>query len=346
MAYPDGAASVNSVATRVAALDQYGNIPVGSPTYCTDQLVKATFAPVVETGDDLVQKNADGNIIWHYKHGNMPKYWTVSLDMATPDPTLENILAGGTLLYDSTAALTAPTSAPTATAAGTGGVLPVGSYLYKYSYANQYGETAASPELAAAVAVTAGQKVTLTMTAGTGNAYVNVYRTVAGGATGTEQLVATIAAGTSFVDDGTNGYADGVYRAPSGALPTANTTAGPSLAAGAAVGIQAAPLGTVGQPNGFCLELWGRAIVKGVQATYLPYYRYIIPMVKNAMPETRAVTDAGLENIYTGEAFENPNAGGGPFGDFQFDTSKVWDRIRASAFTVPKVGFTNTPATS
>ena len=100
MALPDGAASVFAVATRVSVLDQYGYPAVGAATYATDQVLKATFTPVMETGVDLVQQNAAGDIIWHFKHGDMPKYWDVELDFATPDPTLESIICGGTLLTD------------------------------------------------------------------------------------------------------------------------------------------------------------------------------------------------------------------------------------------------------
>ena len=336
MALPDGAASVFAAATRVAVLDQNGYPAVGAATYSTNQVIKASFAPVMETGDDLVQKNANGDIIWHFKHGDMPKYWDVTLEFATPDPTLEQIINGGTLLTDNSTALTAPSAAPTGTPSGTGGSLAAGSYYYRYTYGNQYGETTASASSTVVTVTGTGTgKVTLTLTAGSGNQYVRIYRTAAGGAAGTEQLLATIAAGTSFVDDGS-------YGTPVGSLPATNTTAGP----GNAVGYQAPALGIVGNPNGFSFEFWSKAIVNGVQATYLPYYRWAIPLCRNFTQQQRDATDAGMQNVYKGQAFENPNWGTGPFGDWQWDSSKVFQRGRASALTLPATtGFASVPAT-
>src|ERR1039458_6384794 len=92
MALPDYAAQVFADATRISTLDPNGYPAIGSATYTTDTLVKATIAPALETGDDLVTKNAAGNIAYHFKHGDMPKYFTVNLEMTTPDPTLENLL--------------------------------------------------------------------------------------------------------------------------------------------------------------------------------------------------------------------------------------------------------------
>src|ERR1039458_728005 len=141
MALPDGAAQVFADVTRISTLDPSGYPAIGSATYTTDSLVKVTFAPAVETGDDLVTKNAAGNIQWHYKHGDMPKYFTVTLEMATPDETMEHLLIGGVLYSDSSVALVAPAAAPTAAASPTGGSLASGSYVYELTSVNQYGES-------------------------------------------------------------------------------------------------------------------------------------------------------------------------------------------------------------
>jgi hypothetical protein len=245
------------------------------------------------------------------------------------------------LLTDSVAALTNPTTAPTGTPSGTGGTLAAGTYLYRYTYGNQYGETTPSASSTGVVVTGTGTgSVALTNTAGpTGTQYIRWYRTAAGGASGTEQLIATVPAGTTYTDTGAN--------APSGAQPSANTTAGPTLATGAPpVGYQAPALGVVGNPDGFSFEFWSKAIVKGVQATYLPYYRWAIPLCRNFTQQARDAAAAGIQNTYAGQAFENVNWGSGPFGDWQFDSSKVFQRARASALTVPAVGFANTPATA
>ena len=143
MTLPDGAASVYAVATRISQLSPDGSVAVGAPTYTTDQLVKLTFAPAMETGDDLVLKNAAGNIAVRYKHGDMPKYYTATIDMATPDPTFEQLLCGGTLLGSTATALASPGTV-TATPAITGGSLAAGTYSYKVSAYNAYGETLTS----------------------------------------------------------------------------------------------------------------------------------------------------------------------------------------------------------
>lgn len=334
MALPDGAASVFAVATRVSVLDQYGYPAVGAATYATDQVLKATFTPVMETGVDLVQQNAAGDIIWHFKHGDMPKYWDVELDFATPDPTLESIICGGTLLTDSTVALTAPSSAPTASATTGGTTWAGGAFFYAYSLANQYGETTLSP-YSTSTTIAANGKATLTLVPGTAK-YINIYR---GTASGAGQLLATIPAGTTFVDDGS-------YATPVGAPPTTNTSAGPTLAGGAPVGYQAPALGIVGNPDGFSFEFWSKAIVKGVQASYLPYYRWVVPMCKNFVQDAREASATGIANKYKGQAFENPVWGTGPFGDWQFSSTSVFQRARASAETVPAIGFASTPATA
>ena len=334
-ALPDGAASVFSSATRVAVLDQYGNPAIGSATYSTDQVLKAVLTPVMETGVDLVQQNANGDVVWHFKHGDMPKYWNVELDFATPDPTLEWIINGGTLLTDATVALTAPVAAPTATPSAGTGNWAGGSFFYAYSYANQYGETVTSPYSTATVVVAPNGKATLTLVPGAAGAkYINIYR---GTTSGQGQLLETIPAGSSFIDDGS-------YGTPSGAPAVVNTSAGPGTAT--PVGYASPPLGTVGNPNGFSLEFWSKAIVKGVQAPYLPYYRWVIPMCKNFVPDVREASATGMANKYKGQAFENPVWGSGPFGDWQFPSTSVFQRARCSAATVPIIGFTNTPATA
>ena len=91
----------------------------------------------------------------------------------------------------------APSSAPTISVSGTGGLLAAGTYYLKITETNGIGETTASPE-AVQFTVTAGQVPTVTFpTLQAGNTARNVYLTPAGGASGSEVLYADgITAGT------------------------------------------------------------------------------------------------------------------------------------------------------
>jgi hypothetical protein len=91
-----------------------------------------------------------------------------------------------------------------------------GAYLYKYTYTTNEGETTGSPEAASVTA--AGQAIVVKVEPNLDNATgIKIYRTAAGGMTGTEHLVVTLsAAATEFVDN----VADGSLGA---AIPTSNT---------------------------------------------------------------------------------------------------------------------------
>jgi hypothetical protein len=123
-----------------------------------------------------------------------------------------SLVGAGDFIGVGVAAINAPT-APTLTAATTGGLLPSGTYSYRVSALTANGETDAST--AATVAVTGPTgAVTVSWAAPTGvtNGY-KVYGRTAGG----EQLLATIPQGTlSYVDTG--------FAQPNGALPIRNNS--------------------------------------------------------------------------------------------------------------------------
>ena len=331
MTLPDGAASVYAVATRISQLSADGSVAVGAPTYTTDQLVKFTFAPAMETGDDLVLKNALGNIAVRYKHGDMAKYYTAQIELATPDPAFESLLCGGSLLGATATALASPGTV-TATPAITGGSLPAGSYGYKVSAYNSYGETLASTEATATVASGVAGTVSLSWAAVTGAVGYRIY----GRAVGGEQLMGSqLVAGsvTPFVDTGS--------VTPFGALPTSNTSAGI-----AGVGYAAPNMGITGNPTGVSIELYAMAIVNGVQPADKPFYRWVFPKVTNLHQTSRDFTNAIATSMYAGEVFENPNWSSGPFSDWPFPSTQVFQRARIAAAMVPTVGFASTPATA
>lgn len=130
--------------------------------------------------------------------GGLPtgNYW---LMYALEDAAGESLPSPESALFN-IPALATP-AAPTAVASGTGGTIPTGNYLIACSYINASGETVPSADTAA-VAVTLGQIVTVTLPANSSGATgKNVYCTTAGGATGTKtrQNGSTAVTGTSYV---------------------------------------------------------------------------------------------------------------------------------------------------
>lgn len=325
---PDGAAQVFAEVTRISPLDPNGSgsVPVGAGCMVTDQLLKATFTPTMETGVDLVQINANADIATAYKHGDMPKYYTMAIEMNTPDPITHNLLAGGTILTDNSLALGA-VGTLTATP-GSAGTLPAGTYAYRVTAANQYGETLPSTEVTATTTGTTGSVALSLATPPAGAKYFRWY----GRTAGAEQFLAQTTT-ASYTDDGS--------AVPAGALPTVDTSAGPGN-----VGAQAAPMFVPGNHRGVSMEFWAAAVVKGAQTVYLPYWRWVVPAVTDLHVEPREFGPTIQANSYTGIARENPGWGAGPFGDWQFDSSRAYQYARAAITTVPKAGLSTIPATA
>lgn len=95
-----------------------------------------------------------------------------------------------------------------------GGTLAAGTYRYYATAINANGETTVSNEQSATTTGSTSS-VPVTWVAVPGATGYKVYRTAVGGATGTQLLLATVAAVTTYTDTGT--------PTPSGAFPTTNT---------------------------------------------------------------------------------------------------------------------------
>lgn len=109
--------------------------------------------------------------------------------------------------------LSPPTIASaTATA---GGALTAGAYRYYVTAINANGETTVSNEMTGTTAA-ANLTIALTWSAVTGATAYRIYRTAAGGASGTQLFLAQVTAPTVT-------YNDAAVGAPSGAFPTVNT---------------------------------------------------------------------------------------------------------------------------
>jgi uncharacterized phage protein gp47/JayE len=108
------------------------------------------------------------------------------------------------------------------TPSNTGGVLVAGTRYYHVTALNQFGETTGSADLAGTTTTNTGTN-TITWTAIPGATAYRIYVTQTNASLG--QLVNTVAATTTFVDDGT--------VTPGQAEPSINTTSGITLAAAA-----------------------------------------------------------------------------------------------------------------
>lgn len=152
-----------------------------------------------------------------------------------------------------------PGAAPGATAGGTGGTVPVGTYLVSYTFVNANGETTRSAD--ATVVVTSGQQITVTLPAlPTGATGINVYMSTAGGSSSTETkqnggtpvttttyTIASLTAGATFPTTNTAFYGGlvGPFGTAKGTLDV-----GPGFTAGSVVAPMVQPLFT-GLANGW-----------------------------------------------------------------------------------------------
>lgn len=99
---PDGAATLYAVALRVARLDASGATPAGaSNMYVTNGLVKVTFTPVYETGDEVTKKDGQGNTCLNIKQPDTFKRVDInSVELCAEDPELSELLGGGAIITD------------------------------------------------------------------------------------------------------------------------------------------------------------------------------------------------------------------------------------------------------
>jgi len=93
-------ASLQCVAIRVTALDAGGKPQPGAAMYVTDNLVKIDFNPEMESGQEISQKNAAGNLCVVYRTPDLMKRLNMSVEVCVPDPELEVLLSGGDLFLD------------------------------------------------------------------------------------------------------------------------------------------------------------------------------------------------------------------------------------------------------
>lgn len=326
MAGNDGAGSVHAVALRVARLAADGTTPAGANNlYVTDSLVKIDFTPEIEAGPEAMVKNAQGIPCVVFKAHNAMKRITMELDICTPDPELEELIAGGTVLTDVTSSLTMGTITPTTSTSG--GTLAAGTWFYKVTAIDQDGETLPATEVSQ-VTTGAASSNTLSWAAVAGAIGYKIYRSQV---TNTEQFLVQVAGGlsTNFVDIGN--------PTVGGAVPVANTTAGPGT-----VGYAYPQMLTDAHPFGVSIEAWSRAIINGTLAAVNPYIHWVWPKVfLNQGPRTLDVNPIG--NAFSGWGEENPGWGNGPNNDWALNSARACFRRRESTFPTPSIGYQATP---
>lgn len=398
-------ASIWAVATRICALDIEGYPDPGNAMYVTEQMLKTTATPVKETGDDIAIKNASGNLGAFGKHGDMVKYGTIALELAIPDPALEQICAGGTLLASAAAALGEP-SGLTTTGQITLGELAAGTYGYRVSQYNSFGESLALADVSGTVASGSAGTMVVYAKPAAGALGLRVYGRTIGieqllgvipniGEQETNHSIATgeptsivvkaltksIPAGTKFQLEGdTNSpkivftttafcpigvvsvpvtvsqsitteiattkkllpvFVDTGAITPSGNLPQEDQTAGP----GENVGYNAPELGPVANEKGVSIEVFAKAIEHGRQAVKQPFVHWVFPRVQNMSIQPRDLTNANTATIVEGQAFENPNWGSGPVGDWPSASTSWYGRLRCGRAIVPKPSYEKQAAT-
>lgn len=96
----DGAATLYAVALRVARLNAAGATPAGaSNMYVTNSLVKVTFTPEYEAGDEITKKDGLGRTCLNVKQSDTLKRVTLnSVEVCEQDPELTELLSGGALI--------------------------------------------------------------------------------------------------------------------------------------------------------------------------------------------------------------------------------------------------------
>lgn len=95
----DAPSSILAVVCRVAKLDATGATPAGSGAmYVTDALLRFTWSQEVEGGLDLMQRKGNGDLCVFTKTADIVKRYACTLDLCSPDPELEAMISGGTVL--------------------------------------------------------------------------------------------------------------------------------------------------------------------------------------------------------------------------------------------------------
>jgi hypothetical protein len=109
MATQDYAASIQGVSIRVTRLDALGTL-LNEPgdSYTTSAFMRVSFTPEYESGDEIVEKSANGTICVSYQSPDTLKRVTMELAICEPDPELTQLISSGLLLRKNYGTFAAP----------------------------------------------------------------------------------------------------------------------------------------------------------------------------------------------------------------------------------------------
>lgn len=87
---------------RVTALDECGNVPdsPANQNVVTSGFVTVGLTAVIEEGDDIIQKNANGDLVVNDRSRNQFKRWDVSAEFAEVNPALLSLMTNARLEED------------------------------------------------------------------------------------------------------------------------------------------------------------------------------------------------------------------------------------------------------
>jgi hypothetical protein len=111
------------------------------------------------------------------------------------------------------------------------------------------------------------------------------------------------------------------------------------------VGYAAPEVGVDPSGNGIGVELWSNAVHdEGVDDDY-PYIRWLFPRLRVRATETRSIGPDPMAAAFAGSGRQNANYGNGPFNDWPYVSSRVYQWYRTD--TLPDLsdnGFVTVPA--
>jgi len=145
---------------------------------------------------------------------------------------------------------------------------------------------------------------------------------------------------------------------PTSATMSANATGTSAVnaftitATARSVGAQAPQLGVVPTDNGVSMELWSKAVVGGSQTAVNPWIHWAYPKCV-WYPGARDHGNDRMPAVFTGELYENPNWGNGPFNDWGNSPAtpvpttqtltRVWGWFRSNDLPTVAPGYSPTP---
>jgi hypothetical protein len=99
----DHASSVQAVALRATKLNADGTPVVGeNNSYVTNAFARIGFTPEYDEGEEIQERAADGTLCTYYKADDVLKRVAMEVAVCKPEPEIYELLAGGTLLQETT----------------------------------------------------------------------------------------------------------------------------------------------------------------------------------------------------------------------------------------------------